>query len=129
MSARKTFVSALAVSIVIIVSTNCAPRSARSHAPQLAPATVRVVNYNWQDVNVYAIRGGAKHRLGTVTTMASGVYKIPQYLYRTTGWIKFRVEPIGSNENFTSLPIPCDPGRRIEWRIQKILDHSSAMVY
>ena len=60
MSARKTFVSALAVSIVIIVSTSCAPHSARSHAPQLAPATVRVVNYNWQEKGRTTVGEGAK---------------------------------------------------------------------
>ena len=129
-----TMGAALLAFIAVSAATisGCASPSARAGSAaslKLTPAIVRVINHNWHDARVYAIRGGAKHRLGVVHSASSGTFSVPEYLYKLTGHIALRVELIGSSETHTSLPIPCGPGDLIEWRIRRVLKYTSAMVY
>ncbi len=129
-----TMGAALLAIIAVSAATNsgCVSRSARAGSAaslKLAPAIIRVINYNWHDARVYANRGGAKHRLGVVHSASSGTFRVPEYLYKLGGHVELRVELIGSSETHTALPIPCGPGDLIEWRIRRVLKHTSAMVY
>ncbi len=125
--------AALALAILAVAASGCSSRSSVKHSNDPAisrpAASLEVVNSHWNDVRVFAVRGSAKHRLGVVTSMGSGRFKLPEYLYKVSGHVTLRVEPIGSNEAFESMPIPAEPGGHIEWRIRKILYQSSAMVY
>ena len=132
MKSYRCYTAGLGVLTLLAVSAACATHSPNGseHANVKKPsARVTVVNRHWNPVRVYALRGHAQHRLGTVSSMSSDHFKVPEYLYKHNGHLILHVQPVGSSETFTSGAIPCDPGAHIEWRIHKILRYSSAMVY
>src|SRR4051812_21546531 len=83
MNALKTLVTAVAASLTLgaCAAGGTATGAARlpdgpspgraAAAPADEPATVKVSNYNWMDVVVYAVQGGTRVRLGQVTTMST----------------------------------------------------------
>ncbi len=93
-----------------------------------APATVKVANYNWMDVNVYAVQGGTRVRLGTVTTMGSGVFQIPARFLAQSGSVRLLVDPIGSTEGYMTDGILVHGGQQISFSVQNALQFSSFSV-
>jgi hypothetical protein len=93
-----------------------------------SPATVRVANYNWMDVNVYAVQGGTRIRLGTVTTMNTSTFRLPErFLTGTTG-VRLMVDPIGSTEGYVTDGILVHGGQQISFNVQNSLQFSSISV-
>ena len=132
MKSYRCYTAGLGILALLAASAACATHSSlgASDANLKEPsARVTVVNRHWNPVRVYALRGHAQHRLGTVSSMSSDAFNVPEYLYKHNGHIVLHVQPVGSSETYTSGAIPCEPGARIEWRIHKILRYSSAMVY
>jgi hypothetical protein len=102
--------------------------NAVSRSPADAPATVRVANYNWMDVNVYAVQGTMRQRLGTVTSMSSAVFRLPQRFLVSSENMRLMVDPIGSNEGYMTDGILVRGGQQISFNVQNALQFSSISV-
>lgn len=93
-----------------------------------APATVKVANYNWMDVNVYAVQGGTRVRLGTVTTMGTGTFHLPARFLAQSNSVRLMVDPIGSAEGYITDGILVHGGQQISFNVQNALQFSSFLV-
>ena len=91
----------------------CARKGGRRVATEVAPTSVRVRNQGFLDVNVYAVRGGQRVRLGTVTGNSAQVLRIPGYLLSGTTPLRFIADPIGSQRQPTSEEIMVSPGDEV----------------
>jgi hypothetical protein len=91
----------------------CARKGGRRVATEVAPTSVRVRNQGFLDVNVYAVRGGQRVRLGTVTGNSAQVLRIPDYLLSGTTPLRFIADPIGSQRQPTSEEIMVSPGDEV----------------
>ncbi|MBI4419999.1 MAG: hypothetical protein HY560_04170 [Gemmatimonadetes bacterium] len=92
-------------------------------------ATVYVQNDNWLDVVVYVVRGGARFRLGQVTSVQSAVFEVPSAALGATSDLYLLADPIGSNYPYATDQIMIAPGHTIiELRVDNIISHSSYSV-
>jgi hypothetical protein len=78
------------------------------------PTTVRVRNQGFLDVNVYAIRGGQRVRLGTVTGNSTQVLRIPGFLMNGITPLRFLADPIGTQRQPTSDELVVTPGDEVQ---------------
>jgi hypothetical protein len=92
------------------------------------PATVRVANYNWMDVNVYAVQGGTRMRLGTVTTMGNGTFQLPARFVQGGSAVRLMVDPIGSAEGYMTDGFLVNAGQQVSFNVQNSLQFSSISV-
>ncbi len=97
----------------VLPAEGCARKGARKAASDVAPTSVRVRNQGFLDVNVYAVRGGQRVRLGTVTGNSAQVLRIPDYLLSGTTPLRFIADPIGSQRQPTSEEIMVSPGDEV----------------
>ncbi|HEU4560415.1 MAG TPA: hypothetical protein VFS20_21370 [Longimicrobium sp.] len=79
----------------------------------MAQTTVRVDNQAWLDVNVYALNGGQRSRLGTVTAHAQGTFRLPDSIVGVGRALRFEVDPVGSSARGTSFEIYVTPGQQV----------------
>ncbi len=99
---------------------------------QAAPsntAVVHVDNHNWQDVDVFAVREGMKARLGMVTSMSAGDFRLPEAFLIGSPNVQLRIDPIGSNSNYLTQSILVSPGQTVDLRIENNLNLTSYSVY
>ena len=101
-----------------------APRYATGEAKP-AQVAVEVTNNNWMDVVIYAVSGGNRVRLGSVTTGMQQRFRIPMSLGATSGDFRLEAHPMGSAEVFASDRIVVQPGTRILWSLENQLGLSS----
>ena len=97
----------------VLPAEGCARKGARGAASDVAPTSLRVRNQGFLDVNVYALRGGQRVRLGTVTGNSAQVLRIPGYLLSGTTPLRFIADPIGSQRQPTSEEIMVTPGDEV----------------
>lgn len=76
-------------------------------------SSVNVDNQAWLDVNIYAVSGGQRTRLGTVTAHSSRTYRIPDSIVGLGRELQFLVDPVGSNAQGTSFSIYVTPGNTV----------------
>jgi hypothetical protein len=134
MSGIRNFITAVAV---VTLAGACAPATnslASDDIGDLAPrgraaTTLEVENNNWATMNVYALRGSSRVRLGTVTSMSRAVFRIPASLLNAAGDVRLMADPIGSSNTHVTPSIQVNPGERIEFTIQNHLATSSVSVW
>ncbi|MGZ8493657.1 MAG: hypothetical protein ACXWZS_15760, partial [Gemmatirosa sp.] len=90
-------------------ATACWRKSAANQSEE-RPTTLRVRNQGFLDVNVYAVRGGQRVRLGTVTGNSTQVLRIPAFLLNGITPLRFQADPIGNQRAPTSEEIVVSPG-------------------
>lgn len=88
-----------------------------------------VENRHWADVTVYVIRGGARARMGTVTSMSTVTFVVPPEMLSAGADIRLLADPVGSTTEFLSELVRVEPGEEIEWRLANKLIHSSLSVW
>ena len=108
---RAALLSAVLVGGVLPAA--CARKGARSAQGDTPPTTVRVRNQGFLDVNVYAVRGGQRVRLGTVTGNSVQVLRIPEFLLSGATPLRFIADPIGNQRQPTSDEIMVTPGDEV----------------
>ncbi len=96
--------------------------------PEVVEVVVVVENRNWQDVTVYALRGGARVRLGTVTSMQTGRFVLSTEMTGSTQ-LRLMADPVGSLETFTSEPVRVEPGDQVQWRLANQLVQSAIFIF
>jgi hypothetical protein len=74
---------------------------------------VAVDNQAWLDVDVYAISGSQRSRLGTVTAHAAHTFRLPVSVVGSGRDLQFLVDPVGSSVQGTSWNIYVTPGQQV----------------
>ena len=110
----RAFLLTAVLGAVVLPAEGCARKGARRAATEVAPTSVRVRNQGFLDVNVYAVRGGQRVRLGTVTGNSAQVLRIPDYLLSGTTPLRFIADPIGNQRTPTSDEIVVTPGDEVQ---------------
>lgn len=87
------------------------------------PATARITNNGWLDVNVFASVSEARQRLGTVTGQNTQVFTLPDRLIDARG-LRIHIEPIGSEQSYQTDLIALGPGQQIDLVVQQRLSMS-----
>lgn len=96
--------------------------------PLAVPTSVSVENNKWLDVNVFAVRGGRKTRLGMVTSMTSREFDLPSWTMAGSGDLQLLIDPIGSSQTQLLGPIVVSGGERVELRVANEMALSAYMV-
>ena len=140
MNALKTLAAAVAASLTLGAcasggtATGTArlpdgPSAGRNASAAVQPAMLKVSNYNWMDVVVYAVQGNSRVRLGQVTSMSSASFRLPaRMVENATQNVRLMVDPIGSTEGWQTDGISVRPGERVEFNVQNSLAFSSVLV-
>jgi len=134
--ASKPVVLSVALAVAAVVGGCATGRNAAggdgAGFAQAAPANTAIVhvnNHNWQDVDVFAVREGMKMRLGMVTSMSSGDFKLPETFLVGSPNVQLRIDPIGSNNGYLTQSILVSPGQTVDLRIENNLNLTSYSVY
>jgi hypothetical protein len=140
MNALKTLAAAVAVSLTLGAcaaggtSTGAArlpdgPSPGRTAADAVEPAMLKVSNYNWMDVVVYAVQGGVRVRLGQVTSMSTASFRLPSRMVgNSVQSMRLMVDPVGSTEGWQTEGISIHAGQQVQFNVQNSLSFSSVLV-
>ncbi|CAN5218908.1 hypothetical protein BH18GEM1_BH18GEM1_00010 [soil metagenome] len=117
--------------IGLAVCAACGERTRSAGVRPGAPrtATVRIVNWNWSDMRVYAARDGDRSLLGLVTTGATQTFPLPADLMGRTGELRLVADPVGSAILLSSEPFLIDHGQVVEWTIHDRPENSTIVVH
>lgn len=101
----------------------------KSGTPAPEPVTLRVSNYNWMDVVVYAVQGNSRVRLGQVTTMGTATFRLPaRMVHNSVETVRLMVDPVGSTQGWQSDGISIHAGEQVHFNVQNSLPLSSVMI-
>ncbi|HEX8907533.1 MAG TPA: hypothetical protein VF771_22010 [Longimicrobiaceae bacterium] len=102
----------LALVLATLGAAACVGKGRNAPIPQ--PATfVHVENQAWLDVDVYAMSGGLRRRLGLVNANSSARFRIPDSVIGIGRSLQFLVDPVGSSRTGTSFEIYVSPGQEV----------------
>ena len=91
-------------------------------------AVIRVTNYNWADMSVYAERYGAQIRLGSVASMATEEFKLPRAMVGATD-MHIIADPLGGTRVHRTRPVLVVAGQQVAFRIENNLELSTVSVW
>ena len=143
MHALKTLAAAVATSLTLgacastgtpslgAMSLADGPHAGSSQTARGAAATattVKVSNYNWQDVVVYAVAGAQRVRLGQVTSMNTANFRLPTHMVTSPERVRLVVDPIGSTEGWQTEDLIVHGGDQVQFNVQNSLPLSSVLV-
>lgn len=95
---------------------------------QPKPISLTVVNQNWLDVDVFAIRGTTRYRLGAVGGNSSATLSIPASL-TLHGDLQLMADPIGSDDIYVTEKIAVAPDATVELTVAPRMRMSSFAVW
>jgi len=123
---RESIIAGLASLVIDAAACASHHRSAAAAPPE--PMVVIVNNSNYLDVDVFAVRGTSRARVGSVTGMSSATFRVPTH-FTPDGNLQLLVDPIGSNATYLTDKIAVSPGQHIELTVTAILRMSSYAVW
>ncbi len=135
MNTRKFRAAFLTLTMAALVAVPAAAAQTapeeRSETPAAASqrTTVRVINDNWHDITVYAVRAGYRRRLGTVTSFTSRVLTLPPTLLTPSDELRLIADPIGRRGAYVSEPLLVNAGDVVEWRLLSNIRLSNIFIY
>ena len=107
-------VKLLAVLFVAALGTaGCVGKGRNAPTTPQQFASVRVNNRAFIDVDVFALNGSTRARLGSVSASGTGTFRIPAAVVGTGRDLRFMVDPIGSSRQGLSFNIYVRPGERV----------------
>ena len=89
---------------------------------------VNVDNGLFYDVGVYALRGGSRFRIGTVTSHSQKRLKVAPSIVGTGRDFRLQADLIGSRERYLTQPLIISGGEQINWSIVNGLYASQASI-
>lgn len=92
------------------------------------PILLTVTNQNWLDVDVFALRGSTRYRLGAVGGNSSATLRIPSSL-AARGEVQLMADPIGSNDVYVSDLIPIAPDQGLQLTLAPRMRMSTYAVF
>jgi hypothetical protein len=106
----------LTAAALALVIGGCARAAPDTAVDPRAGATLVVDNQSTLEMNIYALRGAQRVRLGQARALQSTTLRIPADL--VTGFaLRFLADPIGSRRTPISEEISVWPGETVEIRI------------
>ena len=129
---RAAFLTLTVAALVVVPAVAAQTYSEeRSETPAAVPerTTVRVVNDNWHDMTVYAVRSGYRRRLGTVTSFTSRVFTLPPAFLIPSDELRLIADPIGRRGAYVSEALVVNDGDVVEWRLRNNLRLSNIFIY
>ena len=132
MNALKT----LALTLAAVISVAACATTARTagtgteiYHGQDERAVVKVENRNWSDVTVYAITGGLRQRLGTVSSMGRASFRVPPHLLTGSRDLRLLIDPIGGGQEYLSPAVQVYGGQEVAFMVQNQISLSSIGVF
>jgi len=123
---RSSILTGLAA--LVIGAGACATRHGAGTAPPPERVAVTVKNTNWMDMDVFAVRGSTRSRVGSVTGLTTATFRVPAN-FAPDGVLQFMVDPIGSDAAYVTEKISVSPGQRVELTIASVLRMSNYAVW
>lgn len=120
--------SIIAGLLSLTIDAACAGRHKSAAAAPLEPVVVIVNNSNYLDVDVFAVRGTSRARVGSVTGLSSATFTVPAH-FAADGNLQLLVDPIGSNATYLTDKIAVGPGQSLELTVAAVLRMSSYSVW
>ena len=90
--------------------------------------TLTVVNDNWLDMKIYALRLGTRYRLGTVTSLSTEKFELPAHLQPSIAEVQLLAVPIGGTQGVVSPAVYPSDGDEVVWGLQNNLGLSGTIV-
>ena len=87
-------------------------------------SVITVTNDHWYTVNVYHVRGGTRFRLGTVSTLRTETFRLPDFAL-TGSPLQLLIDPVGSGRAYLTDPILVGTGQSVIFRVETRLSASS----
>jgi len=100
----------------------CVGKGRNAPTPQ-ENATVVVQNRAFIDVDVFALYGGSRARLGSVTANGTATFRISPAIVGAGRELRFAVDPIGSRRQGTTFNMYVRPGETISLTVPPTLAH------
>lgn len=123
---RETIIAGLAA--LMIDAAACATHHASAAAAPAEPVELTVNNSNYLDVDVFAVRGTSRARVGSVTGLSSATFQVPAH-YAYDGHLQLLVDPIGSDATYLTDRIAVSQGQHVELTVTAVLRMSSYAVW
>ncbi len=123
----KTTIIAGALCVSAAACGGRAQRSVDGIPSPNAAITVSVQNNNWQDIDVYAVNGSQRVRLGSVTTSRNANFVLPSSLAVATD-LRIQVHPLASTRDYLSPRISVSPGDVVAVTVVNALPQTSVVV-
>jgi hypothetical protein len=127
--AMRALIPLLVPALVLVLGACGVTQPGVRSAPSGSAATVQVNNHNWSDMVVYLVRSSMRIRLGTVTSMGSREFRLPNAVVEAGVDIHLQAEPIGSRERYRTPALQVRPGQQVELTLQNRLSISSVSVW
>ena len=109
--------------LLLLASGGCAALRHSQPEDETDVVDVTIVNNHTLNVTVFNVAQGHRDRLGEVTAMASGSFKL--HLRRLpANEIQLRADPIGSPRPVTSELVRVSPGDVVQWTLESNLARS-----
>ena len=93
------------------------------------PAIVHVSNQNWQDIDLFVVRPGAKLRLGVVTSMGTMDFRLPSAIMSGVPSLQLIVSPIGGGRDYITPEISLGRGQTLDLEIENNLRMTSYAIW
>ena len=117
----KAFLTLLTTLVVCMTAGCSAARQGQTDRAE--SSLVRVTNNNWLDVNVFAVRGDRRVRLGTVGSMTTEVLRVRGALAAGSP-LQLQADPIGSSTGYSSEHFSLWPGQVLSFSVENQLSLS-----
>jgi hypothetical protein len=88
---------------------------------------LRVTNINWADINVYAVRGLTRSRIGFVTSLTTRSFRVPGSSM-PDGTLRLLIDPVGSEKTYVTEAIVAASGQRVELTVMPTMTMSTFAV-
>lgn len=111
----------------MIGASACATHHATG-ASEPERVAVTVKNTNWMDMDVFAVRGTTRARVGSVTGLTTATFRVPAN-FSPDGVLQFMVDPIGGDAAYVTDKMVVSPGQRVELTIGTVLRMSTFAVW
>lgn len=119
----------LVATTIMGAATGCSGHRKTSPVEPAAPATLRVENRNWLDVDVFVVQSGHRTRLGTVTATSAKSFTFPHSLILQQAPVQLLAAPIGAPRSLVTESIVLKSGTRVDWLLESNLSTSTLSVY
>lgn len=119
----------IVIAAVAVASSACAHHHAPNESPAGGPATLRVDNRNWQNVDIQVLHRGIQSHLGSVNASAVTEIVFPKYLLSDLGEVQLIAHAVGTPYTIRTQVIVLKPGTEVRWTLETDLNRSTIAVY
>ncbi len=96
-----------------LLTAACSPKHPPASPTTEPPTTVKIVNDNVVDMNVFVRSGGSQFRLGRVAGGHTAVLTIPSALVHFQTTLVFEMRPVDGSARSRSQSITVNPGDQV----------------